>query len=250
MARERLSLPFSLQRMWLFQILKAYRFSFLASLLLACVPLLVNASVGVWLYTHEPWFASLSVWGWLLFYAGFMAAMAFSLVSSTFLCLLGGYFNGWEALWYLLPTYLAAAALGFGAVRWLDGGKFRERLETVPAWQSAAQTFKSQALSMVVWTKVSPVLPFALTNFFWSFSGISFRVFMAGCLLGMLPRTLLAVWAGKQASALRVLFEQGEVPENYGWWILGLATMAALGLAYNLWKIARKVATTAKTESR
>ena len=49
--------------------------------------------------------------------------------------------------------------------------------------------------------------PFALTNLVFSLMGIRFKNVILGGFLGMIPRTVLAVWVGKEAQQISRLIQ-------------------------------------------
>ena len=69
------------------------------------------------------------------------------------------------------------------------------------------ENIKEQELKIIFFAKLSPVLPFALTNFVFALSGAKLKNILLGGFLGMIPRTVLAVWTGHQAKEIRKLLE-------------------------------------------
>jgi uncharacterized membrane protein YdjX (TVP38/TMEM64 family) len=52
--------------------------------------------------------------------------------------------------------------------------------------------------------------------------------------LGMIPRTVIAVWAGQQASEIRTLLENPNQGTNTKWLIAGLFVVSMVGLVVAL----------------
>jgi uncharacterized membrane protein YdjX (TVP38/TMEM64 family) len=59
-----------------------------------------------------------------------------------------------------------------------------------------------KTLLIVTLIRLSPAMPFALTNFIISASGISFRIFLLGTVVGMMPRASALVFVGSSLSEL------------------------------------------------
>ncbi len=59
-----------------------------------------------------------------------------------------------------------------------------------------------KTLFIVTLIRLSPAMPFAVTNFMISAAGISFKTFILGTILGMLPRTSAIVFVGSSLSEL------------------------------------------------
>ncbi len=89
----------------------------------------------------------------------------------------------------------------------IDGDKFRNYLSDNKNVSTILNNIRKEELKFIFFTKLSPVLPFALTNFVFALSGAKLKNILLGGFLGMIPRTLLAVWTGSQAKEIRKLLE-------------------------------------------
>ncbi len=146
------------------------------------------------------------------------------------LALIFGYFLGWNAV---LPIF----AINFGGiflinmlVRWLDHDRFIRFLRQNPKAQSVMDRILDKELEVIFFAKLSPVLPFGLTNLLFALSGAKLRNVLLGGFLGMTPRTLLAIWSGYEAREIRTLLEN---PNQNTWTqlvIIGLIVISIVGL--------------------
>lgn len=89
----------------------------------------------------------------------------------------------------------------------IDGDKFINYLSDNKKVSSILENIRKEELKFIFFTKLSPVLPFALTNFVFALSGAKLKNILIGGFFGMIPRTLLAVWTGSQAKEIRKLLE-------------------------------------------
>lgn len=89
----------------------------------------------------------------------------------------------------------------------IDGDKFKAYLSENKKVNSILENIRKEELKFIFFTKLSPVLPFALTNFVFALSGAKLKNILLGGFFGMIPRTLLAVWTGSQAKEIRRLLE-------------------------------------------
>jgi len=87
------------------------------------------------------------------------------------------------ALAFLIARYLLRARVE----RWLQG---RERLLAVD------RAVETQGWRVVALTRLSPVFPFNVQNYFYGLTGVSFRGYVGASLVGMLPGTLLYTYIG------------------------------------------------------
>lgn len=75
-----------------------------------------------------------------------------------------------------------------------------------------------KTLLIITLIRLSPAMPFAVTNFIISASGVSFKTFILGTILGMTPRASAVVFVGSSLSELN--FSQ---PQESWLLILGIA---------------------------
>ena len=89
----------------------------------------------------------------------------------------------------------------------IDGEKSKAYLADNKQISNILENIRKEELKFIFFTKLSPVLPFALTNFVFALSGAKLKNILLGGFFGMIPRTLLAVWTGSQAKEIRRLLE-------------------------------------------
>lgn len=182
----------------LFQILKENKVSTAFAATLVCIPLLFSGTIATYTYLFEAQLQLLPWWGWALFYLITIVTMGLALTPTTFIAILGGYFLSWISLVYMIPAYLLASLLCYTISQRVDRGKLMSSFAQHPKVQSFLSQAHQNELSLVIYSKLSPALPFALSNFLLAVMNISRGKFLLGCLIGMLPRTLLAIWTGKE----------------------------------------------------
>ena len=102
---------------------------------------------------------------------------------------------------------MAAILLVNLVVRQLDQDRVRRLIEENPKAAQILSRIREQELRFIFFAKLSPALPFSLTNMVFSLSGASLRNILLGGFLGMVPRTLLAIWTGAEAHHIRTLLD-------------------------------------------
>ncbi|GAB2782617.1 hypothetical protein GCM10027275_27960 [Rhabdobacter roseus] len=172
------------------------------------LPVLTSSLMAGWAITHEPILAgwAMSDWTWLTVVLTLGSGLG--IVPPTFLALVFGYFIGWTSLPLLFSLNMGAIALVYGLARWIQPAGLLEYLQAAyPKVQRLLLRFRGNQLRLIFFAKLSPVLPFAVVNLLFSLAGASFRKILLGGAMGMVPRTLMAVWAGTQAREIRYLLE-------------------------------------------
>ena len=163
-------------------------------------------------------------WGYVLS----ILTMGLALTPTSFVAGVSGYLVGWPGLIGVLLAYPLAALLGLGVgrmlYRWLGAD-----MET-PRSRAFLNALGEASFRMIFFARLSPVLPFTLTNLLLGRVPLKMGPFLAATMLGMLPRTLLLFLLGMQAGSFYRLIER---PDTFSWdqgVTLGLLLLSTLGL--------------------
>ncbi|MCY7351226.1 MAG: VTT domain-containing protein [Cytophagaceae bacterium] len=201
---------------------------------LTILPLVFSSSLGYWVVTHEAEIEEFTPVQWNGIYALSALTMAFALTPTTLVALMSGYFLGWASTGPVVLAYSLASLIGYEVARRLDGGKLLTWLEQNHRARQVMARLRQREFSVIFLARLSPVLPFAVTNVLFSVSGTSRRNFLVAGLLGMLPRTMLSIWAGSQTNTIRRLLEHPNEATGGQWALLGLILVSLGGLSYVL----------------
>jgi uncharacterized membrane protein YdjX (TVP38/TMEM64 family) len=204
--------------------------TFLTMGLLVAVPVLGSASVLGLLYERPTLLQDLTTGQSLLYFAVVGLTMALALTPTTFVAIVTGYYFGWSGLAGMVATYALAAALGYELARRLDHGKLRAVLHHFPKAEAVLTELQSQSWPLIILTRLSPVLPFALMTFVLAIVGVARRRFLAASVLGMLPRSLFFYWLGTKAQDVLALLrnpDQGTLSKLV---LVGLVIASLFGL--------------------
>lgn len=212
--------------------LKKNTFTILYTFFLGLMPLLASSSISYWVITHEQDIQNFTFQNWTIAFIFACFTMAFALTPTTFIALLSGYFLGWQAFIPVAITYWIASFLGYKTAQFIDGGRFLVILSEKPKVKKVLENLQKDEFKIILLARLSPVLPFAVTNVLFSFSGTKLRNFLTAGFLGMLPRTVLSLWIGTQAQQIRRLIEHPSEGNISQFLILGLIGGSILGLGY------------------
>ncbi len=209
--------------------LRSNRRLLLVTLWLGLAPLLASSALTALAIGHE---ADIAAWGtshWLMLFVASSLTMALALTPTTFVALLTGYFLGWSALLPLVVAYSVAALGGYGLARWLDGGRLQATLQSFERADQVLRAVRTRSFGLVVLTRLSPLLPFAVMNLVLAVARVPLGTFWLAGTLGMLPRTTLMVVAGYQARQLReALTSPGSAAST--WLTAALVLLSVVGL--------------------
>ena len=173
---------------------------------MAIMPLTFTSGLSLVIASNIPIVSNYSVFQWILVYAILVVTMALALTPTTMVALISGYFLGFYAILPVVISYSLASIAGFLLSKPL-GGNFQQVIRTsYPKLDKFIHRMSDKSpLSFVIFGRISPILPFAIMNLVLPFVGISFKPFFWGGLVGMLPRTLLAITIGKLANNIYYL---------------------------------------------
>lgn len=180
-----------MKKQWLKAVLP-----FLISLSL---PLIGSSFIVTAILQHNDTILSFSLAEWTGFFLLTSLLMGFMLTPTTFIAMLSGYLLGFNAILPVIAMYSIAAVIGFYIGKLLDKGRIETLLNHFNKGH-IINNIQSNDKWFVFTCRLSPVLPFAFTNVVLASIKTPFKRFIIWGTLGMLPRTLLAIWVGKQAT--------------------------------------------------
>ncbi|OHX67540.1 TVP38/TMEM64 family protein [Flammeovirga pacifica] len=200
------------------------------------LPLILSSTLLSLAYNYEQEILQFGWQQWVIFYIISCFTMAFAITPTTLIAIISGYFLGWVSLFGLVPSYILAAFFCYRLISWVDHGKFSKSIEKYKIAGAIVSTVHQSPLKIVVFTKISPILPFALSNMLLAWAKTPMTPFLWGSLLGMLPRTVIAVWAGKTLVDISNISE-GNPNQTYQQIIIGsLVVLSILGLTMSFKK--------------
>ena len=137
----------------------------------------------------------------------------------------GYLFGPIEGTAVVLVSASIAAAVSFVIGRTLLRDYVESVLEEYPKFAKIDRAIGKEGFKLMLLLRLSPIFPFALSNYLYGASSINFSAFFFGTLLGFAPGTLAYVYTGYIGKALT---DGGE--STYPWFIYagGLAIFAGL----------------------
>ncbi len=176
---------------------------------LLAINLLIHSS-------NKPWeYASHDISVQLLFIVLAAVAMGLALLPTTFIAVLTGLIWGWGFFLLLVTAYSIATAIGYFLGQVFTRNQLPLLLDPFPkARKLIAQNIQSPG-KLIFLIRLSPVIPFALSNILFSLMKIPVVKVLWWGLWGMLPRTTLAFFSGTLAANL--LQALGEGKRDWEW---------------------------------
>ena len=152
---------------------------------------------------------------------------------TTFTALASGFFWGWTAFPHLVIAYLLANVLGYSLGKWLNADFQTLLYARHPSLQEEIERRTDQPAGLVFFVRISPVIPFAISNFLFASLGIPLSKIIRFGLPGMLPRTILAFASGMAGQSF--LDAQASLKDPHDWLVLGLLLVGSIWGIWHFW---------------
>ncbi len=171
------------------------------------LPMVGSALLLTTVYQISPWLQQNQEIGVIMFVVLMTLLSGLALLATNFLGLVSGFsFDFQIGLFAQIIGIAGAATVMFLLAKKYASKSFLSTIDQKPKLKAIhhallnENTFKT--LLIIILIRLSPVMPFAVTNFLISASGISFKTFLLGTVLGMFPRALAVVFVGSSLSEL------------------------------------------------
>lgn len=197
---------------------------------MGALPVLSSLLLGYFALANPTFFAEFSPTEYLLFWVGAVFIMGLALCPTTFFAMFTGFVWGWSGLWPLIISYAIASLLGYFLARKMKGDALIELIRVKFKAADFLDNVQAQSFAWVFLARLSPIFPFAITNALMAFLGVPLRQFFVGGTIGMLPRTLIALWTGTQAASWANLLDHPEMLRWQDVASLGMLFISVIGM--------------------
>ena len=197
--------------------------------------------VQQWLTNFNNWVGQMGTAGILIFIAVY-AVVTVLLAPGAILTIGTGFaFGLWKGFLAVSAGSTLGAALAFLVARFIA----RDRVEAIAKgnekFRNIDNAIGQQGAKLVFLLRLSPVIPFNLSNYLYGLTGVKFWPYVLASWLGMMPGTLLYVYIGTAGKAAVSAAAGGEAMKH-GWqyWTFMSVGLAAT-IVVTIWvtKIAR-----------
>ncbi|KAL7503145.1 hypothetical protein ACHAWX_000565 [Stephanocyclus meneghinianus] len=164
--------------------------------------------------------------GMLYFSAFYVLAEILAIPAVPILTASSGYLFGlFPGTAVCLLSAAIAASVSFAIGRTVLRGYVERILEDNPKFRSMDRAVEKEGFKLMLLLRLSPLFPFALSNYLYGASSIKFWPYFFGTLLGFAPGTLAYVYAGEMGKALTDV----ECSANSQTWYVYVAGMVVFG---------------------
>lgn len=157
-----------------------------------------------WVKTFNGWVEQRGAWGYVIFIAAYAVATVFFFPGSLMTVGAGLAFGLWRGFAVVSAGSTLGAALAFLIARYFVRSRVEMAAKNNPKFAAMDEAIGREGWKMVALLRLSPLLPFNLSNYLYGVTKIGFWPYLAASWAGMLPGTFLYVYlgaAGKEASS-------------------------------------------------
>lgn len=142
--------------------------------------------------------------------------MGLALLPTTLIALASGFYFGWWSLPFLILGYSLASVLGYALGKITNMGFTELLFRKNPRFRKEVESRKEKEGSLVFFVRISPVVPFAVSNFLFASLNIQLWKVLIYGIPGMLTRTVIAFAAGVAASSYLAAKQSMNTPLQWG----------------------------------
>ena len=207
--------------------------------------------VQQWLRNFNDWVGQMGVAGIFIF-IGVYAIATVLLAPGSILTIGAGFaFGLWKGFLAVSAGATLGAALAFLVARFIARDKVEAIAKRNEKFRNIDDAIGKQGAKLVFLLRLSPVIPFNLSNYFYGLTGVKFWPYVLASWIGMMPATFLFVYIGTAGKAA-VSAAAGAGTMTHGWhyWtVMGVGLAATIAVTIWVTKIARN-ALKAETDVR
>lgn len=197
--------------------------------------------VQEWLKSFNNWVGQMGVAGIFIF-IGVYAVATVLLAPGAILTIGGGFaFGLWKGFLAVSAGATLGAALAFLVARFIAREKVEAMAKRNEKFQRLDAAIGKKGAKLVFLLRLSPVIPFNLSNYFYGLTDVKFWPYLLASWLGMMPGTFLYVYfgaAGKAAASAATGAEATRHDWQY-WTFMGVGLFATIAVTIWVTKIAR-----------
>src|SRR5438477_9325308 len=197
--------------------------------------------VQQWLRSFNDWVGQMGLAGIFIFIGVYVVATVL-LVPGAILTIGAGFaFGLWKGFLAVSTAATLGASLAFLVARFVARDKIEAMAGRNTKFQRIDNAIGKQGAKLIFLLRLSPVIPFNLSNYFYGLTAVKFWPYVLASWIGMMPGTFLYVYIGGAGKAAVSAAADGE-EMKHGWqyWTFtGVGLAATIVVTVWVTKIAR-----------
>jgi uncharacterized membrane protein YdjX (TVP38/TMEM64 family) len=217
------------------------RFIALIAILVALFLAMKFLPVREWLTNFNNWVAQMGVAGVFIFIVVYAVATVLLAPGSILTIGAGFAFGLWKGFLAVSGGATLGAALAFLVARFVARNKIEAMAQRNEKFRKIDNAIGEKGARLIFLLRLSPVIPFNLSNYFYGLTGVKFWPYVLASWLGMMPGTFLYVYIGTASKAAVSTAAGGEAVQHgwQYWTFMGIGLAATMVVTIWITKIAR-----------
>jgi uncharacterized membrane protein YdjX (TVP38/TMEM64 family) len=197
--------------------------------------------VAQWLKAFNDWVGQMGAVGTLIFIIVYAVATVLLAPGSILTIGAGFAFGLWKGFVAVSAGATLGASLAFLVARFVAREKIEAIAQRNEKFQRIDNAIGEQGATLVFLLRLSPVIPFNLSNYFYGLTSVKFWPYVLASWIGMIPGTFLYVYIGTAGKAAVGAAAGGEaVKHGWQYWVfLAIGLIATIIVTIWVTKIAR-----------
>jgi uncharacterized membrane protein YdjX (TVP38/TMEM64 family) len=194
-----------------------------------------------WLGSFNDWVGQMGVAGIFIF-IGVYAVATVLLAPGVILTIGAGFaFGLWKGFLAVSAGATLGASLSFLVARFVARDKVEAIAKRNEKFRNIDSAIGKQGAKLIFLLRLSPAIPFNLSNYFYGLTGVKFWPYVLASWLGMIPGTFLYVYIGTAGKAAVSAAAGGEAMKHgwQYWTFLSIGLVATIIVTVWVTKIAR-----------
>lgn len=177
--------------------------------------------------------SSLGVYGYLYFAAIYIAAEILAIPAMPLTASSGYLFGLVPGTLIVLSSATAAACISFYIGRTFFKTWAQKMISSSKRWKAIDKAITKEGFKVILLLRLSPLLPFAISNYIYGVTSVNFWSFLTATFLGFAPGTFGIVYAGSVGKAI---FSENSM--NFPWYVYLVIGTIVLYFGQTIAKIA------------
>ena len=196
--------------------------------------------VQQWLRSLNDWIGQMGLAGIFIFIAVYAAATVL-LAPGAILTIGAGFaFGLWKGFLAVSAAATLGASLAFLVARFVARDKIEAMARRNPKFQRIDNAIGKKGAKLVFLLRLSPVIPFNLSNYFYGLTAVKFWPYVLASWIGMMPGTFLYVYIGTAGKAAVSAAGGEAVKQGWQYWtFMSIGLVATIVVTVWVTKIAR-----------
>jgi len=179
-----------------------------------------------WLRNFNDWVGQMGIAG-LFIFIGVYAVATVLLAPGAILTIGAGFaFGFWKGFLAVSAGATLGASLAFLVARFIARDKVEAIARRNKTFRNIDNAIGKQGAKLVFLLRLSPVIPFNVSNYFYGLTGVKFWSYVLASWIGMMPGTFLYVYIGTAGKAAVAAAGGEAVKQGWQYW-----TFMSVGLA-------------------